>query len=75
MNLVNIDGSLAGGRFKCNQYQNTYTIVSTSSTYNKDYHYRDKAIYAEHILKRADGIKRTLTTTELRERFKDITVL
>ena len=74
INLVNTNGSIKSRCWRCNTTNQNYEIISTSSTYNAS-HYRDKAIYAKHIVKRKDGLKRTLTTPELSERFTNVTTL
>ena len=72
--LVNKDGSIKGRIWRCNKTGSTYEIIATSSTYNAS-HYRDNVMYSKSIVKREDGLKRTMTRTEIIDRFKDVMII
>ena len=73
MNIVDLHNSIRFGRFKCLDTNKVYTVISTASSHlNTQPSYLDKALKAIDIVKRDDGVKKEMTRSELKSRFKNV---
>ena len=73
MNILNEDNSIKFGCFKCLDTNKVYKVMSTRSTFDLSQpHYKDSALKSEDIVKRDDGVRRTLMRSDLKSRFTNI---
>jgi len=73
MNIINDKNSIRFGSFKCLDTNKVYTVISTRSTLGlNEPHYKDSALKSEDIVKREDGMRRTLMRSDLKSRFTNI---
>lgn len=73
MNILDDDGSIRFGSFKCLDTNKVYTVTSTLSTFDLSAKpWEDKVTKAVDTVKREDGESRKLMRSQLRSRFTNI---
>ena len=76
MNLLREDKSIRCIKFKCLLTNEVFEIVGSSSTLNELPSYRDNVTRCNDKVKRlSDGMSKTFTRNELKERFTKIETL